>query len=472
MKDSTGASSDAPASWLSSFVSCCTPLASYLTGDLRRNDEKEPSSVAHCQPPYQPRPLAVPETESFEPSWRERMSMKSAGSRCTSFSVRSRLWSDESSRRPLISAPSDFRHLNSGSFQFPQEQQPPPHGRRSSSQLGGLFLPLELSIYVPDSHTSPILPHSDCHGTITPPPPAYFASRTDEDHPLVRQRSYSSMSFHIPRRRVTESSPPTVQEDLPPRIPPKAPGRARAYTAPDVEAIKERVASGMIEVERLQKKIEDIMERQSLYMSSRPSTSHSMAWSMPKLKPMPSIPALPPAAPSFFERLNSDLDRPHTAPIKRESCLTSRAEPSSGSSVPAERTTGLRRDERPPPPPLPLVLRPPLRKKKSFSRVSTWLFPGAEQSSDRSIDTVTNSPRPVKGGEGFYQCIAVDEARGRQSFDSLDSSSTRERDDEQRTAATTWSPGSTPVTKAEAAQRIERRATFGKDDITRWQNRV
>ncbi|POR33651.1 Uncharacterized protein TPAR_06141 [Tolypocladium paradoxum] len=454
---------------------------------MGQDDEKQPFPVIHSQPPYQPRPVAVPETEAFEHSWREPISGESVESRRTGFSMGSRFRSDESWRRPLISAPSDFRHLNSGAFQLPQDHQPPRHRRQSSSQRGGSFRPLELSIYMPDNHMSPVLPHLDCRGNITPPPPAYLASRADEDRPLARQRSYSSMSFHIPRRHVMESSPSTVQEELPPRIPPKALGRARAYTSPEVEAIKERVASAMMEVERLQKQIEDVIERQSLCASSRPSTSHSVARTMPgkdvgatsmlslhelinlpvELEPMPSIPALPPAAPSFAERLNPDLDRPHTAPIKPQSCMASRAMPLGDSSVPAERTTPVCRDEgRPLPPPLPLVLRPPLRKKKSFSLVSTWLFPGAEQSSDMSIGSVTNAPRPVKGREGFYQCIAANEARGRQSFDSLDSSSTWETDDEQCTAPTTWSPGSTPVTKAEEAPHIgiERSATFGKKD--------
>lgn len=515
MKDLTGASSEAPASWLAAFVLCCTPLASSRKGGLRRgkspaaaipnptgrmsregllmgpDDEKQPFSVVRSQPPYQPRPVAVPETESFEPRWRERMSGKSVGSRRTSFSVRSRLRSDASSRRPLISAPSEFRHLNSASFQSPQEHEPP-HHRRPSSQRGGSFRPLELSIYMPDNHMSPILPHLDHTRTITPPPPACLASRADQDHRLVRQRSYSSMSFHVPRRHVMGGSPSTVQEELPPRIPSKAPGRARAYTAPQVEAIKERVASAMMEVERLQQQIEDVIERQSLYVSSRPSTSHSMARTMPgknarahasrhrtslqtslvEPEPMPSMPALPPAAPSFAERLNADFDRPHTAPIKPESSIASRAKPLGGSSVPVEGTTRLRRDERPAPPPLPLVLRPPLRKKKSFSRVSRWLFPGAERSSDMSIDSVTNVPRPVGGRQGFYQCIATDEARGRQSLDSLDSSSTWETDDEQRTAPTTWSPGSTPVARSEQAPRIERCATFGKNDMRRAKTSV
>lgn len=48
-----------------------------------------------------------------------------------------------------------------------------------------------------------------------------------------------------------------------------------------METIKERVASAMNEVEQLQRKINDIIERQSLYTASRPSTAHSMARTIP-----------------------------------------------------------------------------------------------------------------------------------------------------------------------------------------------
>lgn len=80
-------------------------------------------------------------------------------------------------------------------------------------------------------------------------------------------------------------------------------------------------------------------------------------------------------------------------------------------------------------PPLPLILRPPLRKKKSFSRVSDWLFPAGEANDEReraaaaaptnygythgvqhrrdvSLDSVTNTPRALASGEGYYQTLA------------------------------------------------------------------
>lgn len=84
--------------------------------------------------------------------------------------------------------------------------------------------------------------------------------------------------------------------------------------------------------------------------------------------------------------------------------------------------------DRTPPPPLPLVLRPPLRKKKSFSRVSSWLnfqpvVPGSsgisilEQQHQRTgsaggAGSITNAPRPLSGDEGFYQIVGGDDEKG------------------------------------------------------------
>jgi len=188
---------------------------------------------------------------------------------------------------------------------------------------------------------------------------------------------------------------------------------------------------------------------------------------MVELEPMPSIPALPDAGPSFAERLSSD-GRPHTAPaqgINGGTAINTDDQPSRGlaaaafnSHPPFARTRqesspsprNYRSDdrylERPLAPPLPLVLRPPLRKKKSFSRVSNWLFPaGADGKDDfphrrdMSVNSVTNAPRPIRGNEGFYQSVAP--VRG--SIDSDSSSlrtwetTTTEEEEERQTLPTT-----------------------------------
>lgn len=169
---------------------------------------------------------------------------------------------------------------------------------------------------------------------------------------------------------------------------------------------------------------------------------------------MPSIPALPPAAPSFAERLNQDTERPLTAPIKQTPRRPSEATASPQSSP------GPVLNDTPLPPPLPLVLRPPLRKKKSFSRVSSWLFPNSEQDSDPYFHSITSLPRPIKGHEGFYQC--VDSKPRRLSCDSRTTVSTWYTNDEDLASPpTACSPESTPVIKPEELF-LERTATFGK----------
>jgi hypothetical protein len=476
---------EAYGSWLSSISHCCAPSASGYDDRPRRskfcsyaasppgsrdygeevltNDqdisEKPSIVVLREQPGFMPPPIAEPVRDqhqygpSTRASGRERAPSKSFASGRSSFSVRKRFLSNGSSRRPQISAPSNFRHLHSESFRFPQQPLPPQRPRPAS------FRPLELSIYLPDNHLSPILPLFEYQDSITPPPPARLhrnPSRDEEDFTLNHERSYSSMSFHLPRR-----SPSTTYSDSPPRPPPKS--RARAYTAPNVEMIVERIASAILEVEKLQERIDDVIERQSIYVSSRPSTAHSMALTMTGMEPMPSIPALPPAAPSFAERLNSPVsavaERPHTAPTKPPVRIPHRAKTFNEASAafatpPSSRP---RTGDRPPPPPLPLVLRPPLRKKKSFSRVSTWLFPDGTgpHSRDMSVDSITNLPRPVKGREGFYQCINPAEDPGRRSFDTDVTVSTWETEDEERTVPTTWSPGSSAATKSPAAKEKE-----------------
>ncbi|EGY13894.1 uncharacterized protein VDAG_00576 [Verticillium dahliae VdLs.17] len=454
--------------------------------------EKRSMRVLRDQPLPVPRPYAGRGQEphrsgSASSSEKGHASKKSfASSVRASLSVRRRLRSSSNTapRRPQISAPSDFRHLHSESFQFPQYSRMQSVSRRPP--LPPSFRPIELSIYMPNNELSPILPHFEYPSIITAPSAARLPESRVDDFTLNRQLSYTSMSFHIPRK--PKASPQTSYEESPPRVPPKS--RARAYTAPNVAEMKVRIASAMNEVEKLQREIDSAIERQSLYAaSSRPSTAHSMAPTGKlylhenhltrtcttadgpaplEMEPMPSIPALPPAAPSFSERLSQE--RPRTAPSQLPVRIPRRAktfaEASAAFITPPPSREG---PEHQPPPPLPLVLRPPLRKKKSFSRVSSWLFPGgaaaAEHSRDMSFDSVTNLPRPVKGREGFYQCVSPPEgAGGRRSCDSTATVSTWTSEDEDQTApTTTWSPGSTPLTKQHEEVPLERVSTFGKE---------
>lgn len=64
-------------------------------------------------------------------------------------------------------------------------------------------------------------------------------------------------------------------DDIPPRIPPRAKTRPRAYTSPSVEAIVERIASAIIEKDMLDAEIHSLKSRASMCMS-RPSTSYDL----------------------------------------------------------------------------------------------------------------------------------------------------------------------------------------------------
>lgn len=457
---------------------------------MGEDEEKSQLPVIYNQPLHQPHPMAVPATtHPLEQASRKKSRNRSFSSGRSGSAGRKRFWSSATSstppRRLQISAPSDFRHVSSAAPQMLDEDPMPrpPRTHRDARPRRRSFRPLELSIYVPENHISPILPHFE-FPVMVPPPPAYTRERPEDEHALTHQRSYSSMSFHLPRKPVYDSSPSTIQEELPPVIPPKALARGRAYTSPDVDTIKERVASAMIEVERLQRQIDDVIERQSLYASSRPSTAHSMAHTLPgesthvlspascilthtDLEPMPSIPALPPMAPSFAERLNSDIERPHTAPIKAPAHNPSQTKSLNEVSATFNSASRMRGNDRPLPPPLPLVLRPPLRKKKSFSRVSNWLFTESGHNRDLSVDSVTNLPRPVKDNEGFYQCISPGETSGhRQSLDSVGTVTTWNTEDEDRTVPTSWTPGSTPAAKQDERPIISKNTKLGRN-ITR-----
>ncbi|KAL0933197.1 uncharacterized protein CTRU02_212160 [Colletotrichum truncatum] len=484
MKGLSGILADAYATWLSPLTHCCAPLSNRLDEKQRQNtfgiSEKLPPTVTD-QPVPMPPPFAGTMQKPVGPRSQPEKSnggvKRSFASLRKRFSVRKRIRSDSSSPRRLqISGPTNFRHLHSESFQFPQYTSlrtagrplpPRPLSRTRPSS----FRPLELSIYVPKRELSPILPHFEML-TPPPPPPARVQPNPKDDvYGIVsgssHEPSYSPMSFHLPRKMSVSPSTMTP-DDTPPRIPPKS--IARSLTSLSVEEMKHRIAGAMLEVDKLQREIDLVMERQSIYAGSRPSTAHSTAPTVHDMEPMPTVPALPPAAPSFAQRLNPGVERPHTAPPRPPVHIPHRGmafADASAAFITPPPSRG--REARPPPPPLPLVLRPPLRKKKSFSRVSSWLFPSSsngsvDQHHHRNIshDSVTNYPRPVKGNEGFYQCVHVPQG-GRSSFDSVSTVSTWESEDGGQTVPTTWSPGSTPATRAEEHPPLERVTTFGKE---------
>lgn len=299
---------DSHPSWLSPFALCLAPLASCIAWRPRRRsfpspedasttrngprtsdqdllvgnrtDEKVPRPPVAVQPHAHPRPDA---RRTMADGGRQAGGRRSESAHTFSSSIRRCFGSDESLRRPQISAPSGFRHLESGSSHVPSTQlTPAPRPRPSRPARPSSFRPLELSIYRSSGGMSPILPHFEFPNQPTRPGPAVLQERLDDDHQLVRYRTESpSRRFHLPRHlaaeTVTLSGDPTPASSTPP-VPARSQARARAHTSPELESIKARVAGAMIEAERLQQRIDHVIERQSLYAaSSRPSTAHSVA---------------------------------------------------------------------------------------------------------------------------------------------------------------------------------------------------
>ncbi|PKS09783.1 hypothetical protein jhhlp_004404 [Lomentospora prolificans] len=434
------------------------------------------------------------------------------------------------SHRLRISSPTNFRHVYSHSGQysdhFSSTRLPPtfgiPRQEDEYQQQEDSYRPLQL--VTTGVRLSPILPNFEPNDRVVTPPPAAKLrdDREDEIDGFNLKRSRSSLSFHVPRRRAmggsSQSSTPlygspqmaerqrSASSPSPPEVPPKS--RARAYTAPaadKVDTLKERIAEAMMERDRLQEMIDDVIERQSIYLGSRPSTAHSMRTQiLASAESVPAIPALPPMAPSFAERLNPDLNRSATrlpgVPTQTFAPTPTRVVPHATATtfqfselapaplhvVPFQAPPTpprSRASDRPIQPPLPLVLRPPLRKKKSFSRVSTWLFPNAGQEHHQrglSVDSITNVPRPVRNTEGFYQCVSppgTSESR-RLSTDST-TVTTWASEDEEETVPTTLSPCQSPAVMLAGAgldgssgllavprgqeqpQRLDRMTTFG-----------
>jgi len=565
--------SDTCASWMRSMNSC------FGRGDKSSSDsEKEPTVISRDQqPPFIPPSYAEP-VFSNERSFGQTLERQRGRSRSIKGArpshggsisrSRARWLSRSASRprqRPTISAPTDFRHVHSESFQYPspgdhpsqlcllpppqpqlqqqiyeeQQQQQQPEMLRPSS-----FHPIELSI-----RASPLLPHfvgaeNETADRITPPPPAHLAENSNitqwdvSDATMGPNDVDYPTSFNVPRRAVGQVQQPSSNSQFPPGIPPKS--RARAYTAPSTELMLERIASAMLEKEKLQAEIDELVERQSVYKGSRPGTP--VGYRASESMPVFDVPAIPAAAPSFAERVSYDERRPKTAPsssqpqgpgtfsemnagsatpdgttlalaaaafnshppminfahhwygqhgfdhgsnVDRTSSSPastvkaneSRSRTSTVSTRPAppHRITTSSEFDRPLAPPLPLILRPPLRKKKSFSRVSNWLFPGNVSDSNISSptdtyrstkrredsiskDSITNVPRPIKENEGYYQCFSPSlgnqyqqqyqqqQHNHHERDNSSDSSSLSSwRSEEEEVPTTTWSLGSSPV---------------------------
>ncbi|KAK7927686.1 hypothetical protein PG985_004684 [Apiospora marii] len=353
-------------------------------------------------------------------------------------------WSS-SPRRPQISAPSNFRHLDSGSYHIPDYDLPQPRQAPRPSS----FRPLNVDFQI----TSPMLPHFESLRSPRTPPDriigAYIASSDSSP-----DQSLSPMSFHIPRK----PTPTGSVFDSPRSGVVRHPGPAHLKTAtpsaghPSIDDLIERIANAMMERDQIQDRIEDAAELASVYtavsrspsiISRRPGSLRSVpSRRFIHTEPMPDIPALPPNAPSFSERLS--YDRPRTAPPKTSSPGPHFVLPLAGTDFNIKQEPPRRRPvgEQVLTPPLPLQYRPPLRKKKSFSRVADWL--GRQERTTRvGGERITNSPLPVQPNKGHYEVVATNDwSRGNPYATSSDWSSDRDtsEDDTQTLQTTLASP--------------------------------
>ncbi|KAG5960891.1 hypothetical protein E4U56_004099 [Claviceps arundinis] len=383
--------------------------------------------IINTEPNFDPASFGVPESDYQIAAWKpQKNTRKSFRAIRASFTRRDQSRSDGTSRRPLISAPSDFRHVRSGSHEsdiktsaFGAHSVSRPVGRTPGVSVTqrNHARSSEHDTHWPYQRISPTIPHFELHNIATSTPdPAYRAERSEQTDAWSRQRGYSSKSGKP--GRIT-----STYDDVS-RLPAESKYRDRAGTAIKVDVIRERRATGVVKAEKIQGQMEDAIEQQWFYDSSCPSASHLVAPTMPA--------PLPPAAPSFAACKAVDVKRPQTLTLKvsgpadrqrfgHEDRKSSKARQCDAGSLS---------------PRLTLVVRPPVRKRDSFSAVSTRMFSGQALAKKANVDPTTSKPKSVKGGDGFYQMVSGPSCwRRNESFDSI---STWHTEDEDEIAPRTW----------------------------------
>ncbi|KFY55383.1 hypothetical protein V497_07007 [Pseudogymnoascus sp. VKM F-4516 (FW-969)] len=267
---------------------------------IRGFGDHDPRIILHHQPqliapPSVPLPESRPHTRSSSQEWITRTrSFASRASSRTSYSLKRKLnmynGSTTSTKRPYISAPTDFRHI--------QPSPPPKNPRRRS------FRPLELSIYLPANQLSPILPHFG--DSPAPPPPAHTRTVSAQSNFSIPRKAVPSY-YQRPSYDAEFSSADTTPESVagsfmhPLRPRPSLPGslstqqllaalddepvsypppaRLRSNTLPILSEQVERVKSVLLEREALDRRIRDvdcrIEERRSMSLKSRPASIYT-----------------------------------------------------------------------------------------------------------------------------------------------------------------------------------------------------
>lgn len=287
----TGYLDDIYMSFLKSPVACCTPTIDRTPRDGLcflllhcsnhsnvYTDGLRPMILERRQPGLISAPVAVPEYRSQEWLSRSKEATLRVSHR-SNFAVKRHLnayngFHGKTPRRPQISVPMDFRHVD--------HSVPRTTPKRS-------FRPLELSIYQANGRLSPMLPHFETidEMSLDKDLPAFPPSAV-----MVHSRSDSALStYRIPRKPVTSTpeispgdwmlgqhrseSPETMllianmESNLP-----KAPAAARLRSKTTSAASFDRVLSILQEKRELEQKLKDIEEvleeRRSVYFNSRP----------------------------------------------------------------------------------------------------------------------------------------------------------------------------------------------------------
>ncbi|KAG5934645.1 hypothetical protein E4U60_003652, partial [Claviceps pazoutovae] len=233
--------------------------------------------ITNTEPSFDPASFGVLESDYQIAAWKpQKNTRKSFRSICASFTRRDQSRSDGTSRRPLISAPSDFRHVRSGSHEpdmktsgFGVQSVSRPVGRIPvvSVTQRNHVRPLEYDAHWPYQRISPTVPRFELHRIATSAP------RLEQAHVWSQQRVYSSKPGQP--GRIT-----SAYDDVS-RIPAKSKYRNRAGTALEVDVIGECLATDVVEAEKLQGQIKDAIEQEGFYDSSCLSTSRSVAPTMP-----------------------------------------------------------------------------------------------------------------------------------------------------------------------------------------------
>lgn len=252
--------------------------------DFLSEKEKAAPMIINTEPSFDPASFGATESDYKIAAWKpQKNTRKGFRSIRASFTRRDQSRSDGTSRRPLISAPSDFRHVRSSSHE--SDMKTSGFGVQSVSRPVGRIpvvsvtqrnhvRPLEYDAHWPYQRISPTVPRFELHRIATStPPPAYCAERLEQAHVWSQQRGYSSKPGQP--GRIT-----SAYDDVS-RIPAKSKYQVRAGAALEVDVIRKCLATDVVKAEKLQGQIEDAIEQEGFYDSSCLSTSHSVAPTVP-----------------------------------------------------------------------------------------------------------------------------------------------------------------------------------------------